>query len=41
VTGTDSNGGGRPKVTAAETRVVFAKELHTDKSLGIDDTCKR
>jgi DNA invertase Pin-like site-specific DNA recombinase len=32
--------GGRPKVTAAETKVVLAKRLHADKSLEIDDICK-
>ncbi len=32
--------GGRPKVTAAEARVVLAKKLHDDKSLEIDDICK-
>ena len=32
--------GGRPKVTAAETKVVLAKKLHADKSLEIDDICK-
>ena len=32
--------GGRPKVTAEETKVVLAKKLHADKSLEIDDICK-
>ena len=32
--------GGRPKVTAAETKVVLAKKLHADKSLEIDDICQ-
>lgn len=32
--------GGRPKATAAETKVVLAKKLHADKSLEIDDICK-
>jgi DNA invertase Pin-like site-specific DNA recombinase len=32
--------GGRPKVTADETKVVLAKKLHADKSLEIDDLCK-
>jgi len=32
--------GGRPKVTAAETKVVLAKKLHAEKSLEIDDICK-
>ena len=32
--------GGRPKVTAAETKVVLAKKLHADKSIEIDDICK-
>ena len=32
--------GGRPKVTATETKVVLAKKLHADKSLEIDDICK-
>jgi DNA invertase Pin-like site-specific DNA recombinase len=32
--------GGRPKVTAAETKVALAKRLHVDKSLEIDEICK-
>ena len=32
--------GGRPKVTAAETKVVLAKKLHAEKSLEIDEICK-
>jgi DNA invertase Pin-like site-specific DNA recombinase len=32
--------GGRPKVTASETKVVLAKKLYADKSLEIDDICK-
>jgi len=32
--------GGRPKVTADDTKVVLAKKLHADKSLEIDDICK-
>ena len=32
--------GGRPKVTAAETKVVLAKKLHADNSLKIDDICQ-
>ena len=32
--------GGRPKVTAAETKVVLAKKLQADKSLEIDDICQ-
>jgi len=31
--------GGRPKVTAGDTKVVLAKKLHADKSLEIDDIC--
>jgi hypothetical protein len=30
----------RPKVTAAEAKVVLAKKLHADKSLEIDDICR-
>lgn len=32
--------GGRPKMASEEARVVLAKKLHADKSLGIDDICK-
>ena len=32
--------GGRPKVTSEEAKVVFAKKLHADKSIEIDDICK-
>ncbi len=32
--------GGRPKITAAETKVLLAKKLHADKSLEIDDVCQ-
>lgn len=32
--------GGRPKVTAEETKVLLAKKLHADKSIEIDDICK-
>lgn len=32
--------GGRPKIRAADTRVVLAKKLHADKCLDIDDICK-
>ncbi|MFQ5733659.1 MAG: recombinase family protein [Planctomycetaceae bacterium] len=31
--------GGRPKMTAKDTKVVLAKKLHADKSLDIDDIC--
>ena len=31
--------GGRPKITASETKVVLAKKLHADKSVEIDDIC--
>jgi hypothetical protein len=32
--------GGRPRVTAAEAKVVLAKKLNADKTLEIDDICK-
>lgn len=32
--------GGRPRVTAAEAKVVLAKKLNADKTLDIDDVCK-
>lgn len=32
--------GGRPKITAAETKVHLAKKLHADQSLEIDDVCQ-
>lgn len=32
--------GGRPKITAAESKVRLAKKLHADKSLEIDDVCQ-
>jgi DNA invertase Pin-like site-specific DNA recombinase len=32
--------GGRPKVSAEETKVMLAKKLHADKSIEIDDICK-
>jgi len=31
---------GRPKITAAETKVILAKKLRADKSLEIDDVCQ-
>ena len=32
--------GGRPRVTAAEAKVVLAKKLNADKTLDIDELCK-
>ena len=32
--------GGRPRVTAAEAKVVLAKKLNADKTLDIDDVCR-
>jgi DNA invertase Pin-like site-specific DNA recombinase len=32
--------GGRPRVTAAEAKVVLAKKLNADKTLDIDDVCQ-
>ncbi len=32
--------GGRPKISTSEPKVLLAKKLYADKSLGIDDICK-